>query len=230
MQIALAPSTMTSREMADLTEKRHDSVKRTIDTLAEKGVISQPQIVDGEKAANGVTESVYKIGERDSYVVVAQLSPEFTARVVDRWQELEAAAQVNAPVALSRMDILKLAMESEQRAIQFEAERDQAIATKAHIGNKREATAMATASAAKREVVKLLDQLGANGRHATIKAVEKITKQAFAWRPLRQWCAAHNVSASDVTDPLYGTVKSWPADAWGEIYGVDLQELFCKAA
>lgn len=31
----------------------------------------------------------YLVGKRDSYVVVAQLSPEFTARLVDRWQELE---------------------------------------------------------------------------------------------------------------------------------------------
>ncbi|MDP1165211.1 phage regulatory protein/antirepressor Ant, partial [Klebsiella pneumoniae] len=29
-------------------------------------------------------------GKRDSIIVVAQLCPEFTARLVDRWQELEA--------------------------------------------------------------------------------------------------------------------------------------------
>lgn len=80
---------MSSREMADLTEKRHDNVKRTIDTLVESGVISHPQIEDGAKSANGVVEKLYLVGERDSYVIVAQLSPEFTARVVDRWQELE---------------------------------------------------------------------------------------------------------------------------------------------
>ncbi|MFZ2306861.1 MAG: phage antirepressor KilAC domain-containing protein [Rhodoferax sp.] len=93
--LALASSTvatMTSKEMADLTEKRHDSVKRTIETLAAKGTISQPQIVDGDKSANGVVEKLYLIGKRDSYVIVAQLSPEFTARLVDRWQELEAGA------------------------------------------------------------------------------------------------------------------------------------------
>lgn len=33
----------------------------------------------------------YLINKRDSYVIVAQLSPEFTARLVDRWQELESA-------------------------------------------------------------------------------------------------------------------------------------------
>jgi phage antirepressor YoqD-like protein len=87
-----AAASMTSREMADLTEKRHDNVKRTIDSLAESGVISRPQIEDGEKSANGVIETLYRIGKRDSYIIVAQLSPEFTARLVDRWQELESAA------------------------------------------------------------------------------------------------------------------------------------------
>lgn len=83
---------MTSREMADLTEKRHDNVRRTIESLFHEGLISKPQIEDGNKAANGVVERVYHVCKRDSYVIVAQLSPQFTARLVDRWQELEAAA------------------------------------------------------------------------------------------------------------------------------------------
>ena len=78
--------TMSSKQMAELTEKRHDSVKRTIETLAKQGVISQPQIVDGIKSANGVIEKLYMVNERDSYVVVAQLCPEFTAKLVDYWQ------------------------------------------------------------------------------------------------------------------------------------------------
>ena len=39
------------------------------------------------------TTSAYRLEKRDSFVVVAQLSPEFTARLVDRWQELEAQVQ-----------------------------------------------------------------------------------------------------------------------------------------
>ncbi|MCF5965083.1 phage antirepressor KilAC domain-containing protein, partial [Xanthomonas perforans] len=40
-------------------------------------------------------------GKRDSIVVVAQLSPEFTARLVDRWQELERRIAAPAdPLAL----------------------------------------------------------------------------------------------------------------------------------
>jgi phage antirepressor YoqD-like protein len=86
------PIRMTSREIADLVELRHDNVKRSIEKLISDGVISHPQIEDGIKAANGVMEKQYVICKRDSYVIVAQLSPAFTARLVDRWQELESKA------------------------------------------------------------------------------------------------------------------------------------------
>lgn len=89
--------TMTSQEIADLVDVRHDSVKRTIELLAVKNkrrdaLIQLPQVVEvknhlGQAVANYVFSGVQ--GKRDSYVVVAQLSPEFTARLVDRWQELE---------------------------------------------------------------------------------------------------------------------------------------------
>lgn len=116
--------TMSSREMAELTEKRHDSVKRTIETLAENGVISNPQIVDGEKAANGVVEKLYLIGKRDSYVVVAQLSPEFTARLVDRWQELENV--VAAPVK-AELPPMTLSEKYEQLLIAQQLVQDEAL-------------------------------------------------------------------------------------------------------
>lgn len=82
--------TMSSREIADLVEKRHDNVKRTIEFLHRDGVIGLPH---REEVQNHLNQKVveYRIGKRDSLIVVAQLCPEFTARIVDRWQELEAA-------------------------------------------------------------------------------------------------------------------------------------------
>ncbi|WP_229754901.1 hypothetical protein [Mameliella alba] len=38
-----APLTMCSREIAELLEKRHDDVKRSIETLVKRGVIELPQ-------------------------------------------------------------------------------------------------------------------------------------------------------------------------------------------
>ncbi|WP_412071297.1 phage antirepressor KilAC domain-containing protein [Pseudomonas fluorescens] len=88
--------TMSSREIAELTGKRHDNVKRTIDTLAGDRVINFPQIEENP-ATVGRPGKHYLIGKRDSFVVVAQLSPEFTARLVDRWQELEDQAVPRIP-------------------------------------------------------------------------------------------------------------------------------------
>jgi phage regulator Rha-like protein len=69
-------------------DKRHDNVKRTIDALVERGVIEFPQTEEISTATKPST--VYHLGKRDTLVVVATLSPKFTARVVDRWQQLEA--------------------------------------------------------------------------------------------------------------------------------------------
>lgn len=88
--------TMSSREIAELTGKRHDNVKRTIETLSRNGIIRTPQdevIKEINNLGFEVNRSVYVFGgeqgKRDSIVIVAQLSPEFTARLVDRWRELE---------------------------------------------------------------------------------------------------------------------------------------------
>ncbi|EMM8242189.1 Rha family transcriptional regulator [Escherichia coli] len=99
----LEKPSMTSIEIAEMVGKRHDNVKRTIETLDKGGVIVRPQIEVFEKINNlGLRRSVEAYvfegeqGKRDSIIVVAQLSPEFTARLVDRWRELEE--QVRQPL------------------------------------------------------------------------------------------------------------------------------------
>ncbi|WP_127158468.1 phage antirepressor KilAC domain-containing protein [Xanthomonas arboricola] len=94
---------ITSREIAELVESRHDNVRVAIERLAERGVIALPAAQ--EKPTGGRPSLAYLFtgeqGKRDSIVVVAQLSPEFTARLVDRWQELERRVAAPAdPLAL----------------------------------------------------------------------------------------------------------------------------------
>lgn len=90
LPMAGAALTMSSREIAELLECRHDNVKRTVERLVERGVIKSPPMEEISTATKPV--KVYLLDKRSSYIVVAQLSPEFTARVVDRWQELEEAS------------------------------------------------------------------------------------------------------------------------------------------
>ena len=104
--------TMSSREIADLVESRHDSVKRTIERLQDKGLIQLTPMVE-VKNHLGQVVTEYQLIKRDSYVVVAQLSPEFTALLVDRWQELENKQMPQIPQTLS--EALRLAADQAEQ-------------------------------------------------------------------------------------------------------------------
>nr|DAQ89779.1 MAG TPA: KilAC domain protein [Caudoviricetes sp.] len=104
--------TMSSREIADLVESRHDSVKRTIERLQDKELIQLTPMVE-VKNHLGQVVTEYQLIKRDSYVVVAQLSPEFTARLVDRWQELENQQMPQIPQTLS--EALRLAADQAEQ-------------------------------------------------------------------------------------------------------------------
>ena len=111
--------TMSSRDIADLVESRHDDVKRSIERLAERGIIQLPPMADVKNHLNQ-SVSVYLVGKRDSYVVVAQLSPEFTARLVDRWQELEAGISPAIPQTFSAALRLAAELEEEKQRLSHE--------------------------------------------------------------------------------------------------------------
>ncbi|MGS5666945.1 Rha family transcriptional regulator, partial [Acinetobacter baumannii] len=119
---------MTSQEIADLVQARHDNVKRTIETLINSGVIASPQIEEMVTTANNrqYTSQVYLFegeqGKRDSIIIVAQLSPQFTAKLVDRWIELEQAKQqFQLPTTFSQALLLAAQLEEqkEQLALQI---------------------------------------------------------------------------------------------------------------
>ncbi|EIG8441784.1 phage antirepressor KilAC domain-containing protein [Escherichia coli] len=115
---------MTSIEIAELVGSRHDKVKQSIERLAVRGVIRNPPMVAFEKINNlgllrGVEAYVFEgeQGKRDSIIVVAQLSPEFTARLVDRWRELEGAT---AKIPQTFSEALRLAADLEDQKAELE--------------------------------------------------------------------------------------------------------------
>lgn len=108
--------TMSSTEIAELLESRHSDVCRTIERLMTKGVIQGYAPLAYTHPQNGQQYQQYHVSKRDSYIVVAQLSPEFTARLVDRWQELENQTRIpqNLP------DALRLAADLAEEKLQLE--------------------------------------------------------------------------------------------------------------
>lgn len=106
--------TMSSREISEMVNKRHDNVKRTIENLLEQGVIVRPQIEDVQfydTLGRSRIEKSYifkgEKGKRDSIIIVAQLCPEFTAKLVDRWQELEKVIKKVAPISTGLAEFRK---------------------------------------------------------------------------------------------------------------------------
>lgn len=87
--------TMTHLQFANITGKRNDSVIRTMKTISEQGVISLTQSVERYIRGDGKedTRTLYAVNERDSYIVMAQLSPKFTAALVDEWKKLKEEKQ-----------------------------------------------------------------------------------------------------------------------------------------
>jgi len=226
--------TMTSIELLDLVNeartefgegdvRRNDFTARCRDELA--GDHYETFVVQNLNK----TESVELRMTRDQCMwVLMRESKAVRRRVTAKLNCLDQQPIVPALPGdyISALEHLLESKRSEKLAIE---QRDHAVATKAQIGAKREATAMATASAAVRQVQKLKDDLGLGTRQAAVLAVEKAVGRKFGvsgYVPLRRWCKARGITAPKVFHPTFGFVRCWPAGAWMDAYQIDLADLF----
>ena len=109
--------TMSSREIAEITHKEHKNVLRVIRDLIEQNLVAQIEPLKFEYRNQWF--DYYELNKRDTFVVVALLSPEFTAAVVDRWQALENRQKPTALIPQSFSEALMLAAQ-----LQAEKERN----------------------------------------------------------------------------------------------------------
>ena len=70
---------------------------RVIDDLRERGIAKSATRGAYRNQQNGQVYEEITLDKRDSLVLVARLSPEFTAAIVDRWQDLESKYQPQLP-------------------------------------------------------------------------------------------------------------------------------------
>jgi len=174
-----------------------------------------------EFSHNGNSYTEYLLNKRDSLILVAQNCPEYTAAIVDRWQELEEQVK-GGTIAVP--DFSNPVLAARAWADQYEA-RVLAEQTKAQIGDKREATAMNTASQAVKKANKLEIELDKSKEYATVKRMEKIHHgQPFNWRLLKRTAIEMDMPAIEVFDANYGTVKAYHAEVWREAYALEIEQ------
>ena len=94
-----ASATMSSRDIADICEARHNDVIETIERLINKEVLrigrntARLHVPEG----GGRPTMVYDLEKRDCLIVISGYNAVLRARIIDRWIELEAAAVAPAP-------------------------------------------------------------------------------------------------------------------------------------
>lgn len=248
------PAMMSSREIAKLTGKKisqvHSDIRAMIPALYAMdngedvrsyawGTTKDEMIaflnhhnIQGIKFNLDDRGYVYEflLDRRHTEILITGYDVVRRAAVIDRWFKLESGAgrpAVECDWRNNPAQLRNILIGFTEQVEQVTAERDEAIRTKSQISRKREASALGKLSAATRRCRDLEERLGESEKHATITRVEKATgkKGKYNYVLLRRWCRENGISPRDVPDERYGSVKSWPDEAWLAVYGIDLKKL-----
>lgn len=99
--------TMSSREIAQLCEKRHADVKRDIEVMANQIEIDVRKFAHIYVDSMNRQQSEFLLDKNLTLTLVAGYNAKLRYRIIDRWQELEAQQSIqlpnfNDPVAAAR--------------------------------------------------------------------------------------------------------------------------------
>jgi phage antirepressor YoqD-like protein len=92
--------TMSSREIAELVDRRIDSVVRTINSMVKSNNLTIHEVVEGTN--NGGTSFIYMFDRKNSIKLAAKLNDDLLSAVIDRWFELESKTQFQIPKTLGQ--------------------------------------------------------------------------------------------------------------------------------
>ena len=213
---------VSSRDIAKGLEKEHSDVTRKMREVLDVREFSEIDFTD-EK---GRTYKEYLLNKNSFVLLVMNYTGynDFKRAYIRRFDEMEQELSLRAPKTYAEA-LRVLANEVEEKELMTK-QRDEAIATKAWISDKKTATAMNTASQKVKEVNRLKNQLDKSKEFASVKAVGKATHQKFSWRDIRDYCNSNELDMRNTYDANYGSVKTYPAEAWWNVYGVNLKKLF----
>lgn len=217
--------TMSTRVIADLTEKRHDHVKRDVENMLGQLGLDIPKFGGIYFDAQNRQQTEYLLDEELTMTLVTGYNIVLRNRVIKRWKELESQLSQPSYAIEDPIERAKKWIEEEKQKQLVIQERDYAIATKAEIGSRREATAMGRLSAKVKEVEKLKTQLDSSTGFATIKKVQSLTGGTYDTYALRRHSKANGLEIQKAEDANYGSVNSYHKDAWLAVYNINLSNL-----
>lgn len=225
-QLTVPVLTMSSRVIAELTGKEHKNVKRDCETMFNELELDALSFEHIYSDSMNRQQTEYLLPKDLVETLITGYSIKLRYQVIQRLHELENILKPKVMLPQDLPTALRALADTHEQLQQAEYEREIAIKTKAHISDKKTATAMATASNAVQENTRLKDQMGQSKKNATTLSVERMTGKTYTWQPLNKWCKAHGVKPQKVHDDRYGKVNTYPSQAWNDVYSVDLSVLF----
>lgn len=194
----LQGETMSSREIAELTGKRHDHVCRDIVNLEMNYEnMSLPKVGERQyQNERGRWYTEYMLTKIQCFDLMTGYSAELRIKVNRRWEELEKknilpdfSNPAEAARAWATEYEKKITAEQKAKTLQIELDQEKSWYS-----------------------VKRIKALG----------LLPDMKVHNIWRPLKKWCIENNVQIRSIFDANYGDVKTYHADAWKAVYGLDL--------
>lgn len=191
-------ATMSSKEIAELTGKRHDNVLADIRIMFEdlqsdptefSGVYKDQQLID---------RPCFNLPKRETLILVSGYSINLRAKVIDRWQELESQQRQHQvkPLPSTYLTALKALVVAEEEK-----------------------------EAALTEVNNLLIKLDEHADYATVKKMEAIFSRKFSWRPLKAKSLETGFKLFKAEDSNYESgVNVYHKDVWKIVYGIDIKQ------
>ena len=131
-------------------------------------------------------------------------------------------ALIHADSEVIRADALKELEEINKQEVKaITEERDEAIRTKAHISDKKTATALGKVGGLTKQNNLLKDNLYGNRNYRTIRAVASanhLKDKDISWRRLKAYCETNGLELKKVQDEKFGTLYSYPIEAFNAVY------------
>lgn len=217
--------TMGTRVIAELCEKEHRNVKRDCDVMFASLNLDALKFEHIYFDSMNRQQTEYLLDEELTITLVTGYNIVLRNRVIKRWKELELQANLPSYAIDDPIERAKKWIEEEKQKQLAITERDHAIATKAEIGSRREATAMGRLSAKVKEVESLKVQLDKSLDFASIKKVQSITGGTYDTYALRRHSKANGLEIQKAEDANYGSVNSYHKDAWLAVYNINLSNL-----
>ena len=226
-------NSVNARELHAVLESKYQFADWIKSRLEETDAVENIDYIIVSEKTETMTEHGKKASIRNEYILstdiakeIAMLERNEVGKKVRRYFiEFEKAhKQIFIPQDLPTA-LRAYANEVEQKELALK-QRDQALATKAWIGSKREATAMATASAAKRENERLKVELDKSKEWASIKKVAGelgVSEGKFKYADLRRKSNELGLDRPKIKDNNSPDgIRLYHKDAWAAVYDIDI--------